>query len=178
MSACHYLPSCRHLLVKWFGVCLAVASGLAVGPEGPMIFIGTDLSHSALAAALHGRGLIRVCRGASIGYFFSRLRVIQIFGVDRLHQIEWIRIPVQGCHSIPRFGDGWALRRQQWVLAPNCSSWTSRSPQLRLAGDDVFTRDYTSIGAACGIAAAFRAPIAGCTDKLCGQMSADMSCFQ
>ena len=100
MSACHYLPSCRHLLVKWFGVCLAVASGLAVGPEGPMIFIGTDLSHSALAAALHGRGLIRVCRGASIGYFFSRLRVIQIFGVDRLHQIEWIRIlPCWQCFS-------------------------------------------------------------------------------
>lgn len=30
--------------MKWFGVCLAVASGLAVGPEGPMIFIGTGLS--------------------------------------------------------------------------------------------------------------------------------------
>ena len=33
----------RHGLVKWFGVCLAVASGLAVGPEGPMIFIGGSL---------------------------------------------------------------------------------------------------------------------------------------
>ena len=32
----------RHGLVKWFGVCLAVASGLAVGPEGPMIFIGAS----------------------------------------------------------------------------------------------------------------------------------------
>lgn len=42
-----HLPS-RHALVKWFGVCLAVASGLAVGPEGPMIFIGTGLSHLKL----------------------------------------------------------------------------------------------------------------------------------
>lgn len=81
--------SLRHGLVKWFGVCLAVASGLAVGPEGPMIFIG-----------------------ACIGFYCSRLP--QIF-----------------------------------------------STPPATVGDDVYTRDYTSIGAACGIAAAFRAPIAG-----------------
>eukprot|EP00439_Symbiodinium_sp_Y106_P037900 s1816_g4.t1 len=85
----------RHLLVKWFGVCLAVASGLAVGPEGPMIFIG-----------------------ASIGYLFSR-------------------------------------------LPQNPTVWRLLGTPPATVGDDVFTRDYTSIGAACGIAAAFRAPIAG-----------------
>ncbi|CAE7033605.1 clcD [Symbiodinium natans] len=87
--------SSRHLLVKWFGVCCAVASGLAVGPEGPMIFIG-----------------------ASIGYLCSRL---------------------------PQHPTVWRL-----LGTPPAT-----------VGDDVFTRDYTSIGAACGIAAAFRAPIAG-----------------
>ena len=46
-------PRLRHGLVKWFGVCLAVASGLAVGPEGPMIFIGA-----------FGRG--SVCRAAEV----------------------------------------------------------------------------------------------------------------
>ncbi|CAK9085311.1 Chloride channel protein D [Durusdinium trenchii] len=87
--------SLRHGLVKWFGVCLAVASGLAVGPEGPMIFIG-----------------------ASIGFFCSR-------------------------------------------LPQNPTVWRVLGTPPATVGDDVYTRDYTSIGAACGIAAAFRAPIAG-----------------
>ena len=85
----------RHGLVKWFGVCLAVASGLAVGPEGPMIFIG-----------------------ASIGFLCSR-------------------------------------------LPQNPRVWRFLGTPPATVGDDVYTRDYTSIGAACGIAAAFRAPIAG-----------------
>ena len=44
---------CRHLLVKWFGVSLAVASGLAVGPEGPMIFIGQDLGRFSCQSKQH-----------------------------------------------------------------------------------------------------------------------------
>jgi len=87
--------SLRHALVKWFGVCLAVASGLAVGPEGPMIFIG-----------------------ACIGFLCSR-------------------------------------------LPQNPRVWRFLGTPPATVGDDVYTRDYTSIGAACGIAAAFRAPIAG-----------------
>jgi chloride channel 7 len=85
----------KHMLTKWFGVSLAVASGLAVGPEGPMIFIGS-----------------------SVGFLLSRLLV----------------------------------HPEVWKLL-------GKPP--RTVPDDVFTRDYTSIGAACGIAAAFRAPIAG-----------------
>eukprot|EP00930_Biecheleria_cincta_P016771 TRINITY_DN13529_c0_g1_i2.p1 TRINITY_DN13529_c0_g1~~TRINITY_DN13529_c0_g1_i2.p1 ORF type:complete len:884 (+),score=147.56 TRINITY_DN13529_c0_g1_i2:103-2754(+) len=86
-----------HLLVKWFGVSLAVASGLAVGPEGPMIFVGS-----------------------AMGFVLS----------------EKI-----------------ALNKNIWKCVG------SKPP--RTVTDDVYVRDYTSIGAACGIAAAFRAPIAG-----------------
>mmetsp|Transcript_142571 Transcript_142571/g.371394 ORF Transcript_142571/g.371394 Transcript_142571/m.371394 type:complete len:927 (-) Transcript_142571:51-2831(-) len=87
--------SIKHLCVKWFGVCFAVASGLVAGPEGPMIFIG-----------------------ACIGFWCSELPQSRIV-------------------------------------------WSVLGPPPKSVPDDVFKRDYTSIGAACGIAAAFRAPIAG-----------------
>eukprot|EP00928_Gymnodinium_smaydae_P031485 TRINITY_DN23092_c0_g1_i2.p1 TRINITY_DN23092_c0_g1~~TRINITY_DN23092_c0_g1_i2.p1 ORF type:complete len:948 (+),score=176.69 TRINITY_DN23092_c0_g1_i2:58-2844(+) len=85
----------RELFAKVWGVALAVASGLVVGPEGPMIFIG-----------------------AAIGALASRL-----------------------------------------PQNPSVWRWFGHPPQG--VSDDVYLRDYMSVGAACGIAAAFRAPVAG-----------------
>eukprot|EP00929_Paragymnodinium_shiwhaense_P037745 TRINITY_DN20056_c0_g1_i1.p1 TRINITY_DN20056_c0_g1~~TRINITY_DN20056_c0_g1_i1.p1 ORF type:complete len:992 (-),score=161.85 TRINITY_DN20056_c0_g1_i1:553-3084(-) len=85
----------KHLLAKLLGVTMAVSSGLAVGPEGPMIFIG-----------------------AAAG-----------FAISKLPQQPWV-----------------------WRIV-------GRPPAT--VGTDVYLRDYVSIGAGCGIAAAFRAPIAG-----------------
>lgn len=85
----------RILLARLVGVTCAVSSGLAVGPEGPMIYIGA-------------------CTGALLS-----------------------RIPSQ---------------RGLW-------RYLGRLPSSK--NEHVYLRDYVSTGAACGIAAAFRAPIAG-----------------
>ena len=57
-------------------------------------------------------------------------------------------------------GNSWRESQPIVLLQTTCAACASAFAQ-RALGDDVFTRDYTSIGAACGIAAAFRAPIAG-----------------
>jgi len=80
---------------RLIGVTCAVSSGLAVGPEGPMIFIG-----------------------AAIGALLSR------------------------------------IPSQPWV-------WEKLGRPPSSLNHHVYMRDYISTGAACGIAAAFRAPIAG-----------------
>eukprot|EP00929_Paragymnodinium_shiwhaense_P088001 TRINITY_DN48190_c0_g1_i1.p1 TRINITY_DN48190_c0_g1~~TRINITY_DN48190_c0_g1_i1.p1 ORF type:complete len:1028 (-),score=191.68 TRINITY_DN48190_c0_g1_i1:547-3630(-) len=85
----------KTLGARFFGVVLAVSSGLAVGPEGPMIFIGA-------------------CTGALLAQIPSSPAVWRYFG---------------------------------------------RPPSSM--NEHVYLRDYVSTGAACGIAAAFRAPIAG-----------------
>jgi len=85
----------KHLLARFAGVILSVPSGLAVGPEGPMIFVGSCI----------GALMSRIPSNPAVWNFFGR--------------------PPSGLN------------------------------------DHVYLRDYVSTGAACGIAAAFRAPIAG-----------------
>lgn len=85
----------RSLLVKLVGVIFSVSSGLAAGPEGPMIFVGA-------------------CVGALLAKILS-------------HPLVW-----------------------RYLGTPPGT-----------LNEDVYLRDYVSTGAGCGIAAAFKAPIAG-----------------
>ena len=88
------------LVVKMLGTALAVGSGLAVGPEGPLVHVG----------AIIGSGLTRGAKSVRCG------------GARR-----------------------YALR------------W----PWLRRFANDVDRRDFISVGAAAGFAAAFGAPVGG-----------------
>lgn len=83
------------LVARLIGVTFSVGSGLAVGPEGPMIFVGA-------------------CVGSILSKIPAQKAVWRYFG---------------------------------------------RPPST--LNDHVYLRDYVSTGAACGIAAAFKAPIAG-----------------
>ncbi|GMH70058.1 hypothetical protein TrRE_jg1749, partial [Triparma retinervis] len=113
----------KTILIKTVGTTLSVASGLAVGPEGPLVHLGAAI----------GGGVTRT------GKMVSSIRLLRA--------------------SRPRLA---ALLGCAPVDSPFRSSWASRClGYMTTFRNDGERRDFICIGAACGFAAAFGAPIGG-----------------
>lgn len=119
-----------HLRVRFFvkvvGTILSVSSCLAIGMEGPLIYIG----------ALMGAGCTKVSTAIS-------------------RQVKKCQYCKEGCTYSTRDATGRS--------APSCTrrwlSWADN--ELSHFSTDAERRDFVSIGASCGFAASFGAPIGG-----------------
>lgn len=142
IRATHKFTRFNLFVVKVLGTILSVSSGLAVGQEGPLIHIG----------AIMGSGCSKIS-GLTSRY------------IQKLQQCTG-----SGCLS--GGGDGcsgcrggdcqcccWNCRRGGPSFAQRMLTWTSS--ELSHFATDGERRDLVSIGASCGFAASFGAPVGG-----------------
>lgn len=161
------------LIVKVVGVICAVASGLAVGPEGPMIHIG----------ALVGVRCIRDI--AAVRWLWSRSsEAEQVRGLDRDAKPDPGSLPKEDSEASQAVHDAVATSddktpRASLTGAPRkpgtangAGAAAAHRPRARRKHqnrgrriisfrNDHDERVFTAVGAAAGITAAFRAPIGG-----------------
>jgi chloride channel 7 len=123
----------RTLLAKLWGTCLIVASGVAVGPEGPLVHAG----------AIVGSGLTRGPRQFGTPT-----------GAARAAQRAQLGTPTR---SRQQSDDPPASAQAE--VEGGCWHWVRRWQTL--LHNDTDRRDFISMGAAAGFATAFGAPIGG-----------------
>jgi len=128
--------------VKVFGTSLSVSSGLAVGPEGPLVHVGAIIG-----------ALITKTRSVEMAIMNLKSRLSRIFRyVTHLGLVA----DSEGDASHTRLSSPMDTSKSQ---PQNC--WSALVHQLSQFRTDKERRDFVSTGAACGSAAAFGAPVGG-----------------
>jgi hypothetical protein len=122
---------------KVFGTILSVSSGLAVGPEGPLVHIG-----------------------AIIGALITKTRSLEMATLNLKSRLS--RLIGLGIHVDVRASEGELNHSALSVsTSQQCNCWSAVVHQLSQFRSDEERRDFVSAGAACGFAAAFGAPVGG-----------------
>lgn len=124
-------------LAKVFGTILSVSSGLAVGPEGPLVHIGAIIG-----------ALITKTRSLEMATMNLKSRLSRLIGLGTHVDIRSSESELN--HSVLSVSKS----RQ-------CNCWSAVVHQLSQFRSDEERRDFVSAGAACGFAAAFGAPVGG-----------------
>jgi len=141
-------------LVKIVGTILSVSSGLAIGPEGPLVHLG----------AIMGASLTKVGRFERHVWSLRRKcpMVAGLLGCAEFREEMCVEVEGDCEGGLKKEGEMQDCDRRSWYccLCQN-TIITQIIDQLSPLRNDAERRDLISIGAACGFASAFGAPIGG-----------------